>query len=222
MMRKLKHGPQAFLTALLGGLLAVCATACSAATGSADAYTLGKEYRLVPEPQKPDDPKKVVVEEFFCYCCPHCFHADPGIEEWRKHLAGDVSFRRVPNSLGRPDGKVLEQAFFIAQTMGILDKVHTPLFKAIHEQGFPMSSLDSVRDLFVEQAGIKPADFDSLSSSFVIDSEVRNADEEAQTYQVTSVPTVIVGGKYMVNGASPDLAKLLDFLVDKVRKERKV
>ena len=222
MMRTFKHGPQAFLAALLGGLLAVYATACSAATGSADAYALGKDYHQVPDPQRPDDPKKVQVEEFFCYCCPHCFHADPGIEEWRKHAAGDVSFRRVPNSLGRPDGKVLEQAFYIAQTMGILDKVHTPLFKAIHEQGFPMSSLDSVRDLFVEQAGIKPTDFDSLSSSFVIDSEVRNADEEAQTYQVTSVPTVIVGGKYMVNGATPDLGKVLDFLVDKVRKERKV
>jgi thiol:disulfide interchange protein DsbA len=221
MMRKLKHGPQSFLGVLLGGFLAVYATACSAASGSAEAYTLGKEYHPVPAAQKPDDPRKIAVEEFFCYCCPHCFHADPGIEEWRKHLAGDVAFSRVPNSLGRPDGKVLQQAYYIAQTMGILDKVHTPLFKAIHEQGFPMNTLDSVRDLFVEQAGIKPADFDSLASSFVIDSEVRSADEQAQTYQITSVPTVVVGGKYMVNGASPDLGKILDFLVDKVRKERK-
>src|SRR5579872_6118358 len=99
-MRKQTYGRRPFLAAALGSVLAFYATACSAATGS-DPYTLGKEYHQVAEPQKPDDPKKIAVEEFFCYCCPHCFHADPGIEEWRQHAAGDVAFKRVPNSLGR-------------------------------------------------------------------------------------------------------------------------
>lgn len=211
-MRVLKYGLFACLTFF--------AAACSAAD-NASAYQLGKDYKQVSDIQKPDDPKKIAVEEFFCYCCPHCFHADPSIEDWRQHAAKDVTFARVPNSLGRADGKVLQQAYYIAQTMNILDKVHIPLFKAIHEQHEPMSSLESVRALFVEQAGIKPGDFDSLAGSFVIDSEVRQADAEAQTYQVTSVPTLIVGGKYVVNGAAPELPKLLDFLVDKVRKERK-
>jgi thiol:disulfide interchange protein DsbA len=198
--------------------LGLFAVACHA--GVAPAFQAGKDYKLVPQPQTPDDPKKIAVEEFFCYCCPHCFHVDPMIEQWRKHLPADVIFTRVPNSLGRPDGEVLARAFYIAQTLNILDKVHKPLFDAIHVQGFPMSSLDSVRDLFVAQAGITPAQFDQASSSFVVDTDLRRADALAQTYQISSVPTLVVGGKYEVSGGRDDLIKVVDFLIDKVRQER--
>ncbi|HZU75893.1 MAG TPA: thiol:disulfide interchange protein DsbA/DsbL [Dehalococcoidia bacterium] len=199
-------------------LLGLFAAACHA--GAAPAFQLGKDYKRVPQVQTPDDPKKIAVEEFFCYCCPHCFHVDPMIEAWRKRLPADVVFERVPNTLGRPDGEVLARAFYIAQTLNISDKVHKPLFDAIHVQGFPMSSLDSVRDLYVAQAGITPAAFDQASSSFVVDTDLRRADALAQTYRISSVPTLVVGGEYEVSGGRDDLIKVVDFLIDKVREER--
>ncbi|MBV8062806.1 MAG: thiol:disulfide interchange protein DsbA/DsbL [Nevskia sp.] len=209
-MRLLKHG--------LFALLSLVAVACHAADSSP--YVEGKNYRAVATPQKPDDSKRIKVEEFFWYGCPHCYHLEPELEAWQKSKPADVDFERVPNTLGRPIGELHERAFYIAQALGILDKTHRPLFDAIHGQGFPMSTLESIRDLYVEKAGIKPADFDGIASSFVVESNMRRADELAVTYGITGTPTFVVGGKYLVD-AQNDVMKVLDFVIAKVRKERK-
>jgi thiol:disulfide interchange protein DsbA len=209
------------LKSLLFAGLAVFAVACSASTDSAGTYELGKQFQVVREPAAPADPKHISVEEFFCFCCPHCYAVDPAIEAWRKKKAADVDFVFVPNTLGRPDGEVQARAFYIAQALGVEDKIHLPLFQAIHEQRMPMASLPEMRALFNSVAGVKPEDFDQLSSSFVVDANLRKSEAAARSYGIASTPTIVVGGKYSVAGGSPELTKIIDFLVDKVRKERK-
>jgi len=208
---------------LLGRAVAAAAVGLFAFSASAaDSYQLGTHYKEVRQVQAPADPKRISVEEFFWYGCPHCFHFDPELTTWLKTKPADVDFVRVPNTLGRAEGEVHARAFYIAQTMGISEKVHKPLFEAIHVQHYPMSSLDSIRALFVEVAGIKPADFDGVASSFVVDSAMRRADQAARNYAITGVPTLIIGGKYSVSVQSTgDTTKLIDFVIDKVRKERK-
>ena len=210
-------------TFLSGGLLAVAAlfsSACSAAdSGSGGSFQAGKDYTEVPSAQKPADPKRITVEEFFWYGCPHCFALEPQVEQWRATKAADVDFSRVPNTLGRPEGEVHSRAYYIASTLGILDKTHKPLFDAIHVQHQPMNSLESIRALYVATAGIKPADFDGVASSFVVDSGMRRAEALARTYVIRSVPNVIVGGRYVV-ASQPNTFKVVDYLIDKIRKER--
>ena len=145
---------------------------------------------------------------------------EPEVEAWQKTKPADVDFVRVPNTLGRPIGELHERAFYIAQTLGILDKTHEPLFAAIHEQGFPMSTLASIRDLYVDKAGIKPADFDGMAQSFVVESNMHRADDAAVAYGITGTPTFVVGGKYVVD-AQDGVLKVVDYVVAKVRKERK-
>jgi thiol:disulfide interchange protein DsbA len=209
-MRLLKPG-------LLLGFFCLFASACSA---DSNPYDLGKQYRQVSEVQTPDNPKRITVEEFFWYGCPHCYHLEPEVNKWLEHKPADVDFVRVPNTLGRDIGVLHERAFYIADALGILDKTHEPLFDAIHRQAFPMSSLESIRDLYVEKAGIKPQDFDAIANSFVVDGKMRRADSLAQSYGITGTPTVVVGGKYLVD-AQENMFKVVDFVVDKVRKERK-
>lgn len=210
-------------TLVAGGLLAVTAlfsAACSAAdTGSSGGFQAGRDYTEVPSPPKPADPKRITVEEFFWYGCPHCFSLDPAVEQWRASKPADVDFTRVPNTLGRPEGEVHSRAFYIAQTLGILDKTHKPLFEAIHVQHQPMNSLEAIRELYVAVAGIKPVDFDGIAGSFVVDSGMRRAESLARTYVIRSVPNVVVGGRYVV-ASQPNTFKIVDFLIDKVRKER--
>ena len=210
-------------TFLSGGLLAVAAlfsSACSAAdTGSSGAFQAGKDYTEVPSAQKPADPKRITVEEFFWYGCPHCFALEPQVEQWSATKSADVDFSRVPNTLGRPEGEVHSRAFYIASTLGILDKTHKPLFEAIHVQHQSMNDLASIRALYVATAGIKPSDFDGVASSFVVDSGMRRAEALARTYVIRSVPNVIVGGRYVV-ASQPNTFKVVDYLIDKIRKER--
>ncbi|HZR34734.1 MAG TPA: thiol:disulfide interchange protein DsbA/DsbL [Nevskia sp.] len=210
-MRLLKHG----LFAALGLLAAACHAA-----DPADAYVEGKNYRVAATPVKQDNPKRITVEEFFWYGCPHCYHLEPEVDAWLKHKPADVDFVRVPNTLGRPIGELHQRAFYIAEALGILDKTHRPLFDAIHAQGFPMSTLESIRDLYVEKGGIKPEQFDADAHSFVVENNMRRADDLAAAYGITGTPTFVVGGKYVVD-AQNDVLKVVDAVIAKVRKERK-
>lgn len=209
---------------LAGGLLAALAlisTACSAGeTAASGDFQAGRDYTEVSSPQKPADPKRITVEEFFWYGCPHCYALEPAIEAWQKTKAADVDFVRVPNTLGRPEGVIHAKAFYIAQTLGILDKTHRPLFEAIHEKHQPMVTMESIRDLYVATAGIKPADFDGVVNSFVVDYGMNKGESQARAYLIRSVPNLIIGGKYSVS-AGPNATKTVDYLIDKIRKDRK-
>jgi thiol:disulfide interchange protein DsbA len=183
-------------------------------------YTLGEQYKAVISKTPPADPKRITVEEFFWYGCPHCFHLEPELTAWLAKKPDDIDFTRTPNTLGRPEGEVHARAFYIAKTMGIGDKVHTPLFDALQVQHLPMSTLDDIRGLFVQTAGIQPNEFDQLAHSFLIDNQLRQGEQLAKDYGISSVPTIVVGGEYEVDGQT-DQMKVVDFVIGKVRKERK-
>jgi thiol:disulfide interchange protein DsbA len=215
-MRLRKQG----LLAVLGPILALVAAACHAEPAATAAYTLGKDYTQVGEPQKPDNPKRISVEEFFWYGCPHCYHLEPALEAWAAHKPADVDFVRVPNSLGRPIGELHARAFYVAQALGILDKTHKALFEAAQQQSAVTN--DAIRDLYVQKAGIKPSDYDGLVSSFVVDSNLRRGEQLAISYGVSGTPSIVVGGKYLIQAReAAEMMKVVDFVVDKVRKERK-
>lgn len=212
-MRMLKPG-------LLFGFISLLLVACS--SSASPAYVLDKNYRQVPVPQTPDNPKRITVEEFFWYGCPHCYHLEPELNKWLEHKPADVDFVRVPDTLGHPIGELHEQAFYIAKALGILDKTHEALFDAIHQpkQGQPpMNSLENIRDLYVQVAGIKPQDFDGIANSFMVKGQMQRADDLAVAYAVTGTPTIVVGGKYAID-AQDGMLKVVDFVIDKVRKER--
>lgn len=185
----------------------------------------GKDYQTVREAIAPADPKKVTVEEFFWYGCPHCFHADPYVESWRTKKPAYIDFKRIPNTLGRPEGKVHSLAFYVADTLGVLDKTHPALFAAIHEKRLPMSDIGQIRAFYEKIAGIKPDAFDRATSSFPVDTGMRRAEQLARSYGITSVPVFVVGGKYFTNatmaGGNEKLMPLVEALADKVRRERR-
>ncbi len=215
------HMKNIFRSLLL--VLSLSPLACGAqATAN---YTEGKDYKKVREAVAPADAKKVSVEEFFWYGCPHCYAMDPAVDSWKVKQPTDVDFQRVPNTLGRPDGELHQKAFYIAEALGVSDKIHRPLFAAIHDKRQPMNTVEQVRALFEREAAVKPADFDRSTSSFMVDSRVRRAQKLAMSYGVTSVPVVVVGGKYVTSpsmAGTPDKAmQVTDFLIEKVRKERK-
>jgi len=194
------------------------------AASAADPISEGTQYKRVLQPQDPIDPKKIEVTEVFWYGCPHCYHFDPIIEGWRAKVPGDVIFDRLPATLGRPDGEAHARAFFIAEALGVGDKIHKPLFNAIHQDHKPMNTLDQLRELFGQVAGVKPQDFDNASSSFMVDARARRADTLLRAYGISSVPTMVIDGKYMTGagmaGSEEKVLDVIDFLVDKLRKER--
>ena len=188
-------------------------------------YQEGKQYTKVKQVAAPADAKRVSVEEFFWYGCPHCFAADPSVDAWKAKKPEYVDFQRIPATLGRPDGEVHARAFYIAESLNVLDKTHPALFSAIHVRKQSMHALADIRKLYGDVAGVKPDDFDKATSSFMVDSRLRRADQLMKSYQLTSVPTLVVGGKYVTNatlaGGMDKMMSVVSFLVEKVRQERK-
>lgn len=203
--------------------LSLLAFACSAEDSGAK-FTAGKDYKTVRETQAPADPKRIVVEEFFWYGCPHCYAFDPAIEAWAKSKPGDADFVRVPSTLGRAEGQLHARAFYTAEALNVFDAMHPALFAAIQKNHMPLNSEAQIQSVFNQATGVLPDVFSATFKGFAVDSRARKAEQLALSYGITSVPTVVVGGKYTTSpamaGGFTEVTKVIDFLVDKVRKER--
>ena len=213
------------MRALVASLLSLFSLACSAQNAGA-AFEDGKHFKTVKTVVKPTDPKRIAVEEFFWYGCQHCFHFEPDISGWVKKKPADVDFIRIPASLGRPEGIAHQKAFYTAEALGVGEKIHKPLFDAIHEKHQTLGTQASLAEFFNAQVGVLPDVFNSTFTGFAVDSRVRRAEQLGKDYMIFSVPTIVVGGKYqttaqMAGGTYAKMIEVVDYLVEKVRKERK-
>lgn len=174
-------------------------------------------YEVIESPQRTANPDKVEVVEFFWYGCPHCFQFEPHIVEWKKTKPDNVEFISSAPPLN-PAWKVHSQAFYAAQVLGVLDKFHEPMFKAIHVEKKPMRKPKDVMKL-VESLGLDAEKFGKTMKSFNVDAKIRQALQQASNAGISAVPTVIINGKYRtsgsVAGSYPNLIKVLNELIEK-------
>jgi thiol:disulfide interchange protein DsbA len=196
--------------------------ACSAADTAP--YKLGEHYLKVRAAQPPANPAKVEVMEVFAYSCPHCYDLEPVLAKWVARQRPDVEFVRSPHTLGLPANEARNRAFFAARMLGSVDRFHAALFDAVHKARKPMATREDLRALFVQATGARAEDFDGAYASFAADAGFRRGESAIQGMGITSVPTLVVDGKYFV---SPNLArgfdnmlKITDFLVEQARQER--
>jgi len=205
------------------GLLFITVLAgCASDEVTAAAYEEGKHYLKVPSP-KPDSNKSVVsVVEFFSYGCPHCFRVEPVLAQWKETKPSYIEFKRMP-AYWNPKFELYAQAFYTAELMKVLDKVHMPIFNALHQQRRPLSSAQSFKVLFQEQ-GVDVADFDKVFNSFAVRQKLKLADNSFMNFKLSSVPSIVVGGTYSTDvsaaGGSGELVKVINYLANKVKNEK--
>lgn len=166
-------------------------------------------YETLTPAQPTQNPEKIEVIEFFWYGCPHCYHFEPQLTQWLQNLPDNVQFIRQPaifNSLWEKHAK----AYFTAEALGIVDKVHADFFDAIQNK---KQKLDTEEELlkFFTAHGVSEADFRNAYNSFLVDTKVRQAKTMAPRYGVTGVPAIIINGKYKTTGP---LAKSQDNMID--------
>jgi thiol:disulfide interchange protein DsbA len=193
-----------------------------AAQEAAPKYVEGTQYVRLPQPVRTADPSRIEVVEVFWYGCPHCFHLEPLINDWKKTLKPDVDFHRSP-AMWNQTMAVHAQAFYAAQALGVLDRMHAPLFSALNDERKKLDNEDELAAFFAAN-GVKEADFRKAFKAFGVESSVKQADARARSYGITGTPELVVNGKYRVSGRSAgtpaEMLKVVDFLVDKERAER--
>lgn len=193
----------------------------SLVTSTAFALEAGKEY-VALSPAQPASVKKGQVEvlEFFWYRCPHCFHLEHDFEAWAKKQPKHVVVKRVPAILNS-GWDVLAKAYYALEALGLNDKLHGDLFKAIHVQGMDMTTEQMFFDWAVTK-GVDRAILVDAYNSFGVDSKTMRAQQLGRDYKLTGVPAIAINGKYVTNvgmaGSQPALFKVVDELIAQERK----
>lgn len=180
---------------LIGGVVQLTATLPAAAQAVA-----GKDY-LVVNPAQPTESKgKVEVIEFFSYGCSHCNEFEPLLDKWAKAQGKDVEVRRVPITFGRDVWVPLAKMYYSLEALGELDRMHSVVFDAIHNQRVPLN-VEAAQFEWIASKGIDAKKYQDVYKSFTVQSKVARAQQVAAAYKITGVPSMAVGGRFITSGS---------------------
>jgi thiol:disulfide interchange protein DsbA len=108
------------------------------------------------------------------------------------------------------------RAFYAAEMMGVEDKLHIPLFRALHEKKLRIYDEDALV-AFAEEQGIDGAEFRKTYNSFFVNMKVRRAQDMGKRFGIDGVPAVVVNGKYRTSpsqtGGRDNMVKVVDHLI---------
>jgi protein dithiol oxidoreductase (disulfide-forming) len=199
--------------------LAALAPQAQAQEPAADGLVEGRDYTLVQPAQPTASGDKIEVLEIFGYWCIHCANLDPILERWKKTLPADVQFSYVPAVFQGGVDEYFARAFYAAETMGVLEKTHSPMFIAAAVER-KMSSPDAILDFYADK-GLDRAQFEGMLTSFTVNAKVNRVKQTLPRYAVDGTPAIIVNGKYRVmalQGMSMDrMLEVTDKLIARER-----
>lgn len=194
-------------------------------TGLAQAEPrMWQEYAPLQMPQPVETGKKIEVREFFYYGCPHCYNAEPALHEWLKHKPKDAEFVRTPG-IFQDAWLPMTKTYYTLEALGLLDKLHTPFFDAIHKQNQRnlLSDENAIFD-WMAAHGVERQKFIDTYRSFSTQGKANHAKEMTSMYGIDGVPAFVVDGKYVttagMTGSYQALFTTIDYLVEKARRER--
>ena len=214
--------------------LALIAFVIASGSCYAQEWKEGTHYFAVTPQQPTTVPAgKVEVMEVFSYGCPACNVFQPIMKQLKAALPANAQMVYLPASF-KPDEDwpMFQRAFFAAQALGIADRTHDAMFKAVWDTGelgvfvpstnqlkHPMPSIEDAAKFYARVGGVKPQDFIAAAKSFGVDAKMRMADAQIGAMQALSTPTIIVAGKYRLQaqtaGGISQMIELVKYLVAK-------
>ena len=169
--------------------------------------------------QKQTEYDQIVIYEFFWYGCPHCFNLEPTMNQIEADLDKDTVLIKIPVSL-RDTWQNHAKAYFALKQMNLDDDLHDKLFEEIHINAQRLDTKDSLSQ-FVSNNGYNAKKFEELFDSFGTEIRMNKASRLARKYQINSVPTLVINGKYMTSGSYvssyDELVDVVNLLVEKER-----
>jgi len=183
----------------------------------------GTEYLPTQQAIPTENPAKIEVTELFWYGCPHCHQLEPQLAAWVKKLPKDVEFKRLPG-IARPDWAAGAKAYYAMEALGVSEKLHGPLFEAIHKQRSVKPNDDAALiDWITKQGGLDRKKVEEAYNSFSVNTKMMRAMQVFRASGATSVPSLIVEGRYITSstlaGGNNEALKTTEYLIEKVRAE---
>lgn len=208
------------LTRLLG-LLMLCLPAFAFAQPAP--FVEGRDYFLI-EPVQASPSDKIEVIEAFGYSCGGCASFQPHVTAWKAKLPADVAFSYLPVAWGGV-WEIYARAYYASESLGLLERTHDALFKAIHVERRQIRGAEDVAAFYAEH-GVSKEDFLATMNSFAVNAKIARSKQQMPRYGVESTPTMLVAGKYRVRGFTGEeggferMLAVVNFLIEQERRAR--
>jgi len=171
--------------------------------------------------EKQQESKSIIIYEFFWYGCPHCYNLEPTMERIEADLDKDTKIVKLPVAL-RDSWIPHAKLYYALQQMGKIDKVHNLIFEEIHLEDNRLNTEQQMVD-FLGKHGIDTNKFMEKYNSFGTEARIKKASNLAKKYQINSVPTIIVNGKYLTSGSYvssyDELYSVINLLIERERND---
>jgi len=180
-------------------------------------------HRLVPTQPTVGGADKIEVAEFFWYGCPHCYDFERYINPWAEAKPANVRFVRIPAMWNR--GLELHaQLYYTEEVLAANGTIEDPaafrdaVFMEYHGRNNRLASKDAIQTLFA-RFDVSAEEFERAWSSFEVNQKMRVASDLARRYGISSVPEIVVNGKYRTGaaeaGSNEALLDVIDELVSR-------
>ncbi len=168
----------------------------------------GKHYKIVAA-KKTATPE---LSEYFSYYCPTCRAYEPYLDGFKKIMPEQATFNKVHvDFMGHTSAEIqfmLSKALIIAEKTGLDEQFSAKVFKYLQTDKATITEEKDIRNIFVLSGG-DGKKFDQGMKSFSVigqaKSEKKIQDMLSESRQLTSVPTMVVNGKYLINSKSLDI-----------------
>jgi thiol:disulfide interchange protein DsbA len=165
---------------------------------------------------------KIELIEFFWYSCPHCNAFEPQFAAWKKAAPKDVVVQRVPVRF-RDDFEAQQRAYYVFESLNLVDVMHGKLFHAIHTERQQLNSAQALA-AWADKNGLPEKKFVETFNSFGVASKARRATQLQEAFKVQGVPALGVAGRFYTDGSltqTMDRAlQVADYLIGEVRRGR--
>ncbi len=165
---------------------------------------------------------KIEVIEFFWYSCPHCNAFEPQFAAWMKAAPKDVVVVRVPVRF-RDDFEAQQRAYYVFESLGMVDALHGKLFHAIHTERQQLNTAAALA-AWADKNGLPEKKFLDTFNSFGVAAKARRATQLQEAFKVQGVPALGVAGRFYTDGSltqTMDRAlQVAEYLIGEVRRGR--
>ena len=171
--------------------------------------------------EKQSESRDIIIYEFFWYGCPHCFNLEPTIDRIEADLDVDAKIVKIPVAL-RDSWMPHAKLYYALNQMNKIDDLHNLIFEEIHLENNRLDTEEAMIE-FLSKSEINTEIFLEKYNSYGTEARVKKASNLARKYQIDSVPTLVVNGKYLTSGSFvssyDELYSVVNFLVERERND---
>jgi thiol:disulfide interchange protein DsbA len=119
----------------------------------------------------------------------------------------------------------MAKAYYAMETLGVLEKLHSPLFNAIHKQkSLNPTDEKAAIDWITKQGGLDKAKVEEAFNSFSTNANLKRAANLFRASGATGVPSLVINGQFITSstmaGNNDAALKTADYIITNIRADK--